>query len=80
MNPRLGYFAALDTMEKSENVVLDSSLVLRHALAIGTHQLEVTLDRLDVGPRYSVFFTNGEYYIKDSTGSAVGLDWLASLS
>merc|ERR1712146_69392 len=77
MNPRLGYFAMEDSGEKSEHVAVDSNLVLRHALAIGTHQLEVTMQRLDVRPRYSVFFTNGEYYIKDSTSSAVGLDWMS---
>jgi len=80
MNPRLGFVAAQDMSEKSEDLVrVDSKLVLRHALAIGTHQLEVTLDRLDVGPRYSVFFTNGEYYIKDSTSSLVGMDWFKML-
>ena len=79
MNPRLGYFAVEDVNEKSADVNVDSNQILRHALAIGTHQLEVTLQKLDVGPRYSVFFTNGEYYIKDSTSSAVGLDWMSKM-
>jgi len=79
MNPRLGYFAVEDAREKSADMNVDSNQILRHALAIGTHQLEVTLQKLDVGPRYSVFFTNGEYYIKDSTSSAVGLDWMSKM-